>query len=51
MFKTIKGGDDTRSGYVQYVEVILADVPEHTTFIETYNHSSDLKRPRYMHIL
>ena len=30
----LAGGDYKRSGYVQYVPVILADVPARTTFIE-----------------
>ena len=29
-----KGGDHKRSEYVQYVPVILADVPARTTFID-----------------
>ena len=32
------GGDYKRSGYVQYVAVILADVPARTTFIDIYKH-------------
>ena len=28
------GGDETRSGYMQYVPVILADVPARTMFID-----------------
>ena len=28
------GGDETRSGYVQYVEAIYPNIPERTTFID-----------------
>ena len=40
------GGDHKRSEYVQYVPVILADVPARTTFIDIYNHA--LNKPKYV---
>ena len=49
------GGDYKRSGYMQYVPVILANIPARTTFIDIYNHVRylhvpiALNRPRYVH--
>ena len=44
------GGDETRSGYVQYVEAILPNVPERTTFIDIYNPWTSVMEniPRYV---
>ena len=35
-FGNIFGGNETKSGYVQFVPVILSNVPAHTTFIEKW---------------
>ena len=42
MLPIFLGGDYKRSGYVQYLPVILADVPARTTFIEIYNYVLDV---------
>ena len=35
-YLSVAGRDETRSGYVRYIPVILADIPAHTRFIDIY---------------
>ena len=44
------GGNETRSGYVQFVQGIQPNVPAQTTFIDIYSYRYGLNKPRYGHV-
>ena len=46
----LKGGNETRSGYVRYVQGIQPNVTACTTFINIYSYRYGLNRPRYVHV-